>query len=301
MLQAVIVILFGIMLIRAFLARGMPQVGGKIGSRRRGAEPTPVPDGFAKVYTRSMQLFVASADAANFPDRKSFLRRGTQGIPALMRIYRVAGCKTEIEIPAERPDYERIDAREALALLRELPDPRLVRRLHLRDEPSFLDPWVRKITGREVRLIGHANNFGLIALYRPDRNFPRENGLTLLHEWLHIVAFKHEIDLWRFGHVSKFEQLAPVPYDGLNTGRASKLAHEAWSDLGEKLLGYDEEVARQTALSAPVHAMILWGRIATILRRTPARLRSTRFADFERLGDFMRGEVAPKAREARKR
>jgi hypothetical protein len=37
-----------------------------------------------------------------------------------MRIYRVAGSKTEIEIPVEPPDYERIDAAEALALLREL-------------------------------------------------------------------------------------------------------------------------------------------------------------------------------------
>jgi hypothetical protein len=45
-----------------------------------------------------------------------------------MRIYRVAGCKTEIEIRAESPDYERIDAAEALALLRELPDPRFIRR-----------------------------------------------------------------------------------------------------------------------------------------------------------------------------
>jgi hypothetical protein len=160
---------------------------------------------------------------------------------------------------------------------------------------------VRKITGREVRLVGNANNFGLIALYRPDRNFPRDNSLTLLHEWLHIVAFKHEIDLWRFGRASKIEPLAAVPYDGINTGRASKLPHEAWSEFGEKLLGYDEEAARRTALSAPLHAKIVWQRIEKILRKTPARLRSTRFAEFERLGDFMREKVVPKAREARGR
>jgi hypothetical protein len=301
MLQVVIVILFGITLIRMFLARGMPQVGGKIGSRHKVAESTPVPDGFSKVYARSMRLFVASGDAAKFPDRKSFLRQSTQAIPALMHVYRVAGCKTEIEIPAGRPDYDRIDAGEALALLRELPDPRLVRRLHLSDQPAFLDPWVRKVTGRDVRLLGHATDFGLIALYRPDRNFPRENGLTLLHEWLHIVAFKHEIDLWRFRRAGKIEPLAPIPYDGINTGRAARLPHEAWADLGEKLLGYDEEGARREALASPIHATILWRRIEKILRKTAVRLRSTRFVEFEARTAFMRGEVAAKARESRLR
>lgn len=300
-LQAIIVILFGITLIRVFLARGMPQVGGKIGSRRKVAESTPVPDAFSKVYARSMRLFVASADAATFPDRKSFLRRDTQGIPALMHVYRVARCKTGIEIPTGRPDYDRIDAGEALALLRELPDPRLVRRMHLSDELAFLDPWVRKVTGREVRLLGHATNFGLIALYRPDRNFPRENGLTLLHEWLHIVAFKHEFDLWRFHRADKIEPLTPIPYDGINTDGAARLPHEAWSDLGEKLLGYDEECARREALASPVHATILWGRIEKILRKTPVRLRSPRFVELEARTAFMHGEVAAKARESRLR
>ena len=92
---------------------------------------------FSRVYARAMTIFTAPADAPSFHDLKAFLRHGTVGQPALMRIYRVAGCKTEIEIPVGRPDYERIDAAEALALLRELPDPRLIRRLHLSDEPLF--------------------------------------------------------------------------------------------------------------------------------------------------------------------
>jgi hypothetical protein len=298
-LQTITLVCFGVILIRALFAIGMPRVGGKIGRKRKAPDPAPIPDGFAEAYIRSMRLSVAASDAAHFSIRKDFLRRGTREIPVLMRICRVAGCKTEIEIPSEPPGYERIDASEALALLRELPDLRLVRRLQLSDEPSFLDPWVRKITGQDVRHLGNATNFGLIVLYRPDRRAGRDNGLTLLHEWLHIVAFKYEIDLWRFGRANKSEPLAPPPFEGANSGRAKKLPHEAWSDLGEKLLGYDEAVARETALQAPLHAMILWGRIARILRRSPPRLRSTRAAEFERLDAFIRTEVAPKARQLR--
>jgi hypothetical protein len=111
-----------------------------------------------------MTMFAASSNAASFPNLKAFLRHGTVSQPTLMRIYRVDGCKTEIEIPADPPDYERIDAAEALALLRELPDLRLVRRLHLSDERSFLDPWVSKLVGQEFFLLGNATNFSLVVL-----------------------------------------------------------------------------------------------------------------------------------------
>jgi hypothetical protein len=292
----IFLLLFLIFLVRGFFQRGLPRVGGKIGVRQKISGIESIPDGFSGGYARTMRLSVASAEATNFSSEKAFLRQGTREIPALMRVYCVAGCKTEIEIPAGPADYERIDAGEALALLRELPDLRLVHRLHLSDEPCYLDPWMRKITGQDIRLLGHATNFSLIALYRPDRRVRREVGLTLLHEWLHIVAFKHEIDLWHFGRAKKIEQLAPVPFEGANTGRAKRLPHEAWADLGEKLLGYDETIARETALTSPVHATILWQRVEKILRKPPARLRSTRFAEFEARGDFIRAEVAAKAR-----
>jgi hypothetical protein len=295
----IFLVIFIVYLVRVFLQRDLPRVGGKIGRRQKITATEPLPAGISAVYARSMRVSIASADATGFPSQKAFLRQGTREIPALMRVFCVAGCKTEIEIPAEIADYERLDAGEALALLRELPDPRLVRRLHLSDEPCYLDPWMRKITGQDIRLLGHATNFSLIALYRPDRRFRREVGLTLLHEWLHIVAFRHEIDLWRFGRANKIEQLTPVPFDGANTGRAKRLPHEAWADLGEKLLGYDEAIARETALASPVHAMILWRRVEKILRKPPASLRNTRFAEFEARGSFMRTEVEAKAREAR--
>ncbi len=126
-----------------------------------------------------------------------------------MRVYRVAGCATEIEVPLAPADYKRIDAAEALALLRELPDPRLVRRLHLSDEPCFLDPWVRQVTRQDFFLLGNATSSGLIVLYRPDRYRPHSTGLTLLHEWLHLLAFKSRSAVRRFQRANEVEPLAP--------------------------------------------------------------------------------------------
>jgi hypothetical protein len=217
----------------------------------------------------------------------------------VMRIYRVAGCKAEIEIPEEAAGYERIDAAQALALLRELPDPRRVHRLHLSDQRSFLDPWVRKVRGGEFFYLGHATNFSLIVLYKPDRRLGEVLGVTLLHEWLHLVAFASTIQLWRFRRANAIEPLPPLAPEPVNWSGRNTAIHEAWCDLGEKLLGYDENTARQAALAAPVHAMILWRCVERMLRRTPLRLRSTRFDELMERADFMRAQVEPKARQVR--
>jgi hypothetical protein len=85
----------------------------------------------------------------------------------------------------------------------------------------------------------------------------------------------------------------------VDLGGRNTAIYEAWCDLGEKLLGYDEHTARQAALAAPVHAMILWRCVERMLRRTPLSLRSTRFDELMDRADFMRAEVEPKAREVR--
>jgi hypothetical protein len=299
-LQFIIVILFFALLVLGFLYRNMPRVGGKFGPIRTNDPPQALPSGFSRIYSRAVMLFVAS-DASRFPTLRAFLRDGTVQQPIVMRIYRVAGCKAEIEIPDQIADYGRIDAAQALALFRELPDPRLVRRLHLSDERSFLDPWVRKVRDDAFFHLGHATNFSLIVLYRPDRRLGQVLGITLLHEWLHLVAFASPIQLWRFKRANAIEPLPPLAFEPLNFGDRNTRVYEAWCDLGEKLLGYDEDVARQTALLSPVHAMILWRRVERMLRRTPLKLRSTRFDELMNRGEFIRAEVEPKARALRTR
>jgi hypothetical protein len=299
MIQAIIiVILFLVMLARGFLSRNMPRVGGKIGPIQTIDSPLALPSGFSLVYARAMTIFVAS-DAVRFPTLKTFLRDGLVQKRIVMRIYCVAGCKTEIEIPDQAADYERIDAAQALALVRELPDPRLVRRLHLSDEPSFLDPWVRKVKDEKLSFFGNATNFGLIVLYMPDRCLGKVLGLTLLHEWLHLVAFASTIQIWRFKRANAIELLPSLAFEPLNFGDRNTAIYEAWCDLGERLLGYDESAARQAALALPIHAIILWQCVESMLRRTPLRLRSARFDELMKRGDFMRAEVEPKARAVR--
>ncbi len=290
-----------VLLARRFLGRNTPRVGGKVGGSRAIVPAIPVPDGFSRVEGRAATIFTAPFEAAKFRSLKSYLRHGTVRQPALMHVYRVAGCSTRIEIPAEAPNYERIDAAQALALLRELPDPRLVRRLHLSDEPCFLDPWMRRMTGREIYHLGNATNRGLVVLYRPDRHQGAELGITLLHEWLHLVGFKRPRLLRRFKRANAVEPMAPMSNEPVSFGDPKTPVYEAWSDLGERLFGYDDAAARQAALAAPVHSMILWRQVETILRAAPPHLRSTRFAEFEARGAFIRNDVAPKARASRTR
>lgn len=294
-----IIVFFASLLLRGFLQRGLPQIGGKLGAIQRPGAATAVPDGFSRVYARAMVIFTATTETPSFTSLKAFLRRGTVGHVALVRVYRVAGCKTEIEIPIGLPDYERIDAAEALALLRELPDPRLVRRLHLSDEPCFLDPWVRKIRGQRHFLIGNATRTRLVVLYKPDQRQREIVGLTLLHEWLHLIAFGSPKDLRRFERASAAEPLPPVAEQPIDFGIPKTSVHEAWCELGETLFGYDEAAAREAALAVPLHAMIVWRRVEKILHKAPARWRSTRFAEFAARAAFMHSEVEPKARKAR--
>jgi hypothetical protein len=291
----IIFILFGIFLVRRYLNRNMPRVGGKIGAIRSVGPPPALPAGFSKVHTRVLTVYTASSDAARFSTMKAFLRRGTVAQPTLMQIYRVAACETDVEIPAELPPYDRIDVAEALALLRELPDLRLISRLQLSDEPSFYDPWVRKVRSQEAFLLGHSTTSRLVVLYKPARQLGGLLGLTLLHEWLHLVAFASPRNVRRFKRANAVERLARAAMEPMAVNVRDAQTHEAWCDLGEKIFGYDEAIAHETALSLPVHTTILWQRVEEYLRATPPNLHSTRFGELEKRGAFIREEVAAKA------
>jgi hypothetical protein len=284
----IIIILFGIILVRRFLDRNMPRPGGKLGPVQVLDPPAAVPAGFLQVYARDITVFTASSETKRFPSLKAFLRNGIGWHPVSMRVHRVAGCVTDIEIPAEAPDYDRMDATEALALLRELPDLRFVRRLQLSDEPCYLDPWLRAKHGSQFFLLGNATKSGVVVLYKPDRRDRNTVGLTLLHEWLHVIAFNAPRDLRRFKRADGIEPLTPPSMPTVSVGVRKISIHEAWADLGERLFGYDEAVANDTARAAPLHAMVLWRRVETALHQAPAELRSTRFAELEARGSLIK-------------
>jgi hypothetical protein len=297
MVGSVLTLCLIVILVRKFIDRHTPQIGGKLGRRRTAPRDMAVPHGFSDVVLREIRLFGARTNDARYASLKTFLRHGTFERTELMRIYRVAACNTRIEIPAVQPDYERIDVTEALALLRELPDPRMIRRLHLCDEPSFLDPWLRHVSGREIQHLGNATTTGIVVLYRPDRRHS-ELAVTLLHEWLHLVAFKSRGAIRRFKRAHTVEPLAHLPYLPLSAGNQWALDNEIWSELGERVVGADHAVACQAALAAPLHSMVIWEQIETIIRNTPSHFASTRLFELEARGAFMRDEVSPIANAA---
>jgi hypothetical protein len=283
----IILVIFIVFLVRVFLQHNLPRPSGKLGTVRAIDPPVPVPAGFSRVYARTITVFTASSETRHFSSLKAFLRHGTVQRPALMRVYRVAGCMTDIEIPAETPNYDRIDTVEALALLRELPDLRFIRRLQLSDEPCYLDPWLRAIHGSQFLLLGNATKTGVVVLYRPDRRDRNTAGLTLLHEWLHVIAFNSPRDLRRFQRASDIEPLTPPSMPTVSVGIRRTAAHEAWAELGERLFGYDEAAARDAALAAPLHAMVLWQRLQSAMRQVPPDLRSTRLSELDARGRFL--------------
>jgi hypothetical protein len=283
----IIIVLFGIILVRRFLDRNMPRPGGKLGAVQVLDPPAAAPAGFLQVYARAITVFTSSSGTERFASLKAFLRHGTRRHPVLMQVYRVAGCMTDIEIPAEPPVYNRMDANEALALLRELPDLRFIRRLQLSDEPCYLDPWLRATHGPQFFLLGNATKTGVVVLYRPDRRDRNTVGLTLLHEWLHVIAFNSPRDLRRFKRASDTEPLTPLSMPTVSVGVRKTSLHEAWADLGERLFGFDEAIAREATRTAPLHAMVLWQRVATALRQAPEDLCSTRFAELEARGSMI--------------
>ncbi|MGA3302519.1 MAG: hypothetical protein ABSC72_04440 [Methylovirgula sp.] len=299
--EVLILLVYVLLVGQIFLNRNLPRVGGKIGPPRVRWPVSLTPPGFSYVDCRAITLFSRPPDAMPYADFKTYLRDAPLRHQALVRVYLVALCNTRIEIMDRPTYYQRIDAVEALALLRELPDLRLVYRLQLSDEPSFLDPWACKVAGKEVFLLGNATTSGLIVLYLPDRRLGQMLGLTLLHEWLHLLAFNSAGTVRRFNRADAIEPLREPALAPVSFGDPKAPFDEAWTDLGENLLGYDGTAARRAALAAPAHAMILWQRVEKSLRKTPLRLRSTRFAEFVALGHFMRQEVAPKARALRAR
>jgi hypothetical protein len=72
--------------------------------------------------------------------------------------------------------------------------------------------------------------------------------------------------------------------------------HEVWSELGERVVGADEAAAREAALAAPLHSMILWQQVEDIFCAVPTDLQSTRLAELQARAAFMKSEVAPRAR-----
>lgn len=287
------------LLINEFLNRNLPRIGGKIGRRRPCVQGGPLPDGLSRVECRRIITYSAPCEPERYATLKAYLRNGTRRQSSLVNVYSVAGCKTRIEIPVETPRYARIDAADALALLRELPDLRLVLRLQLSDEPAFLDPWLRRITGQDdIYHQGNATDRGLVVLYMPDCRLGHQIGTTLMHEWVHLLAFKAPRAVRRFRRANRIERLPPLPIP-LPQSDPKILLYETWAELGEKLLGYDETLAREAALASPLHAMILWRQIEKTLRKVPPRFASTRLSEFEALGVFMQLEVAPMVRALR--
>ncbi len=90
---------------RCIVNRNLPRVGGKIGARRVRWPASLTPPGFSYVDCRAITLFSRPPDAAPYANLKTYLRDAPLRRAALVRVYRVAGCNTRIEIMDEPPPF----------------------------------------------------------------------------------------------------------------------------------------------------------------------------------------------------
>ena len=156
---------------------------------------------------------------------EGFLARRPVQKCIVMRIYRVAGCKTEIEISESARRLRAHRCRASTRAVARIAGSASRSAPTSERRASFLDPWVRKVKGEKFFCLGNATNFRLIVLYKPDCRLGQVLGLTLLHEWLHLVAFASTIHIWRFQRANTIE---PLPSAGV---RAVEFRRPRYSDL----------------------------------------------------------------------
>lgn len=145
--------------------------------------------GYSSCQTETVTIVEGDHGAASFRDHADFQRRGWHVAHRRMLVCAVAASPgTEVAVPLDAPDYARIGPAEALALLRELPDMALIRRLTVCDGAQADEPWLRQVTGRPLTMLAEALPDGEVRLYRPVAG----EGLvtTALHEWSHLLRFR---------------------------------------------------------------------------------------------------------------
>jgi hypothetical protein len=207
--------------------------------------------------------------------------------PALGRHGQLGCPETTIAIPEAEPDYDRISAQQALALLRTLPDIRLVRRLTILDTIFRYDPWFQQFNS-SWRLLGEVSDGAEIILYRPA--VTEDVAATVTHEWAHLLEFSSP--KWR-RLLNVVGDLEPF------VGRAGALypepPKEEWAVLGEFLLSTAPLLSPLTSFANPIRATVIANALRERLASLPTRLRSTEHAFYEAVLHWDVDTVRPEA------
>lgn len=150
--------------------------------------------------------------------------------------------------------------------IKSLPDPRLVKKLIIMDEPDYSDRYVRPAEKQGMPTAANASSDGVVTFFQAENGQPK--GTTSLsglykffsHEWAHLLKFKMNETSSLFNEAAEFEtgfysrEYAKRQYpDSPNLKH-----HENWAvHLGEELLMPDADGFFITANAAPIRTSLM--------------------------------------------
>lgn len=267
-------------------AEGVPRVVSEATVVAETSAAAEIPT-ISKVGTEKVLFVEGLSEPRRFANFTDYYEHGRVFSRKEMDVYRAPDqLDTEILVPASRPPE--LTPQQATGILREVPDPRLVRRLILQNASHADEPWLRQQYGNEYRILGEAFEVGDIHLFQPRAGNARE---TLMHEWAHLFKLKAGRASSVFDRVGELE-----PFADAQPGIASN-SGEMWSLLSEGLLSTNPSRVMLTAHQYPIRSAIYGRALAETLSTIPASRQSVHHERYQGLTEYLRESIQPIAQE----
>jgi hypothetical protein len=180
----------------------------------------------------------------------------------------------------QNPLCEDMPPEQAVRLLDEAPDSRLVNKLLFLKSRHKSEPWFKQVISDKVSIEGEAvlemNSeegrplLGRITMYQPKTYTEGRN--TFLHEWAHLAKKDAPVESALFDEAGSIE-----PTDIFNDPRSGHMAEEEWARmLGEHILS-ENPMKQLIAIGvSPVRASILGRYLTNVLENVPESQRSVK-------------------------
>jgi poly(A) polymerase len=189
------------------------------------------------------------------------------------------------------PLARRLSPQEALQIVRELPDARMIKRLIVLDKTYWDQPWRRQNGEPNVVVVGEATPEGDVRLFRPPAGAVARD--TIFHEWAHLLKFARPVESRLFDSVGKLEKIRSMSPADATINNA-----ETWAVIiGEGLLNRSFAVSVSTAHANPIRASLGASALKAVLDGLPADQRGVLHDQHLALTKYIDGYVKPQAQQ----
>lgn len=161
----------------------------------------------------------------------------------------------------------RLSPKQALEILRELPDPRLIKDITILNQRFWEEPWIRQNGGDNTRIMAEVSPDRSVKLFSPSNDETSRS--TLFHEWSHILKQIYPKEGRLVDSVGALERFSTN-----SCSDTSRSPEELWAVLvGEELLNRSFFSAVTAAHENPIRSTIAATALAKVLKSVPSSLR----------------------------